>query len=260
MIRLNTTRYRRWLTTFFVVSSLILTACASSGGGGTNSGDTPEGLYGAAKRALTRGDYLTAIDLFESLGAQFPFGTYTQKAQLEVTYAYYKQDEYDNAIAAADRYIKLYPRDETVDYAMYMKGLSNFSRGGSPMERFFPRKLAYVDQNWLRSAYVEFDSLVRRYPDSQYAEDAIERMSYLRDEMARHELITARYYYNRGAMVASVNRVIYLLEHFKDSKHVPNALALMASAQKSLGQLDLFEDTLRVLSETDPEHPALARL
>jgi len=243
-----------------VVLPLALSACASTNDTGGVSSGTPEGLYGIAKRAMNRGDYLTAIDVFESLGAQFPFGTFTQQAQLEVTYAYYKQDEYDNAIAAADRFIKLYPRNESVDYAVYMKALSHFSRGGSPMERFFPRTLAHVDQNWLRSSYVEFDSLVRRFPESKYAEDAIKRMAYLRDEMARHELITARYYYNRGAMVASVNRVTYLLEHYKESKHVANALALMASAQTSLGQTELAQDTLRVLTETDPEHPALSQL
>jgi len=236
---------------------IALTACATPQDSAPDAAGTPEGLYGTAKRALNRGDYLTAIDVFEALGAQFPFGTFTQQAQLEVIYAYYKQDEYDNAIAAADRFIKLYPRNNFVDYAIYMKGLAHFGRGGSPMERFFPRELAHVDQNWLRSSYVEFDTLVRRYPNSKYADDAVQRMAFLRDEMARHELTTARNYYNRGAMVASVNRVTYLLEHFKESKHVPNALALMASAQRSLGQNDLAADTLRVLQETDPEHPAL---
>lgn len=259
MIRLNTPRHRGWLVLLCLVLPLTFSACASNSGSSPST-DTPEGLYGVAKRALDRGDYITAIDVFEALGAQFPFGTFTQKAQLDVIYAYFKQDEHDNAIAAADRYIKLYPRDETVDYAIYMKGLANFARGGSAMERLFPRELAYVDQNWLRAAYVEFDSLVRRYPESEFARDSIERMAYLRDEMARHELNTARYYYKRGAMVASVNRVTYLLEHFKDSKHTPNALALMASAQQSLGQLDLATDTLRVLAETDPKHPALAQL
>lgn len=242
-----------------IITPLILTGCASSSGGGVNAG-TPEGLYRVAKRALDRKDYLTAIDVYESLGAQFPFGTFTQRAQLDVIFAYFKQDEYDNAISAAERYIKLYPRDESVDYAMYMKALANFGRGGSPMERLFPRELAFVDQNWLRNAFVDFDALVRRYPDSEFTKDAIERMAFLRDEMARHELTTARYYYDRGAMVASVNRVTYLIEHFKDSKHTPNALALMASAQRSMGQLDLAKDTLRVLAETDPEHPALALL
>ncbi len=243
-----------------LVMPLIFSGCATSAGSGSSDIQTPEGMYNIAKRAMNRGDFLTAIDVYEALGAQFPFGTFTQNAQLDVIFAYFKQDEYDNAISAAERYIKLYPRDDSVDYAMYMKALANFGRGGSPMERLFPRQLAHLDQNWLRNAYVDFDSLVRRYPDSDFTEDAIERMAFLRDEMARHELTTARYYYNRGAMVASVNRVTYLLEHFRDSKHTPNALALMASAQRSMGQTDLAQDTLRVLAETDPEHPALARL
>lgn len=261
MILLNTAPIRRWLSLLCIVGSLAFAGCStSSGGAGSVGAGTPEGLYTVAKRALDSGDYLTAIDVYEALGAQFPFGPFTQRAQLEVTFAYFKQNEYDNAIAAADRYIKLYPRDQSVDYALYMKGLANFSRGGSPTERIFPRNLSQVDQNWLRASYVEFDTLVRRYPESEYTTDAIERMSFLRDSMAQHELVTARYYYNRGAMVASVNRVTYLLEHFKGSKHVPNALALMASAQRSLGQDDLAQDTLRVLSQTDPNHPALARL
>ena len=262
MIRPYKASIRLWLSTICILCAFGLSGCSSSGGGaiGSTITGTPESLYTTAKRALDRGDYLTAIDVYEALGAQFPFGTYTQRAQLEVTFAYYKQDEYDNAIAAADRYIKLYPRDNSVAYALYMKGLANYSRGGSTTERIFPRNLSQVDQNWLRASYVEFDTLVRRYPESEYTEDAIARMAFLRDSMAQHELTTARYYYNRGAMVASVNRATYILEHFKGSKHVPNALALMASAQSSLGQDDLARDTLRVLSETDPTHPALVRL
>ena len=128
------------------------------------------------------------------------------------------------------------------------------------MERIFPRDLAKVNQNWLRSAFAEFDTLVRRFPDSEYAPDALARMVYLKDEMARHELITAQFYYDRGAMVAVVNRVNYLLEHFDGSKHVPNALALMASAYESLGQPDREQDTLRVLALTDPDHPAIEGL
>lgn len=260
MIRPYTAPIRRWLSFVCILFAFTLTGCAFGGGSKSAPLGTPEGLYTVAKRALDDGDYLTAIDVFEALGAQFPFGIYTQKAQLEVTYAYFKENEYDNAIAAANRYIKLYPRDDSVDYALYMKGLANYSRGGSISESLFPRNLTHVDQNWLRSSYVEFDTLVRRYPESKYTADALDRMVFLRDSMAQHELVTARYYYNRGAMVASVNRVTYILEQFKGSKHVPNALALMASAQSSLGQDDLATDTLRVLSETDPNHPALARL
>ncbi|MBX2836157.1 MAG: outer membrane protein assembly factor BamD [Gammaproteobacteria bacterium] len=239
-----------------VLATLTLTGCASNNTTVTDS-STAESLYRAAKRSLDQGDFLTAIDYFETLGARYPFGNYTQQAQLDIAYAYFKQDEYDNAISSADRFIKLYPRSENVDYAYYMKGLSHFSRGGSFMERIFPRDMSKVNQNWLRSAYAEFDALIRRFPDSRYVPDSLERMQYLRDEMARHELTTAQFYYDRGAMVAAINRVTFLLEHFKESKHVPNALALMASAYGSMGQTDLKADTLRVLEQTAPEHPAL---
>lgn len=238
------------------LSIVVLTGCATPAPDGPEELQSAEAIYNLAKRALNQGDFLTAIDTFETLGARYPFGTYTQQAQLDVAYAYLKQDDFDGAIDAADRFIKLYPRSENIDYAYYIKGVSHFSRGGSAMERIFPRDLAKVNQNWLRSAFAEFDTLARRFPESQYTPDALDRMAYLKDEMARHELITARFYYDRGAMVAAVNRVNYLLEHFDGSKHVPNALALMAAAYKSLGQTDLQADTLRVLALTDPEHPA----
>ena len=238
-----------------LAAALGAAGCASAPNPARDASASAEDLYRSAKGALSRGDFLTAIDTFETLGARYPFGTYTQQAQLDIAYAYLQQDENDNAIAAADRFIKLYPRSDDVDYAQYMKGLANYRRGGSAFEKVFPRDMARVNQNWLRSAYAEFDTLVRRYPDSRYAADAQERMVFLRDEMARHELITARFYFERGAMVAVVNRVTYLLEHFDGSRHVPDALALMASAYEALGQQDLAADTRRVLAETAPEHP-----
>lgn len=244
-----------------IVASIIgLTGCASNQSANQNTLVSAEAIYNLAKRALNQGDFLTAIDTFEILGARYPFGTYTQQAQLDIAFAYLKQDEFDSAIGAADRFIKLYPRSENIDYAYYIKGVSHFSRGASAMERIFPRDMAKVNQNWLRSAFAEFDTLVRRFPESEYVPDALDRMVFLKDEMSRHELITAQFYYDRGAMVAVVNRVNYLLEHFDGSKHVPNALALMASAYQSLGQADLKESTLRVLALTDPEHPAVEAL
>jgi len=242
-----------------ICATLLLGACSSAEKQASTS-TSAESLYNQAKQALNRGDFLTAVGTFETLGARFPFGSYTQQAQLDIAYAYLRQDEYDNAIASADRFIKLYPRSENADYAVYIKGVANFSRGGSFMERIFPRDMAKVNQNWLRAAFAEFDTLVRQYPSSEYVTDSLERMEFLRNEMARHELITAKFYYQRGAMVAVINRINYLLEHFDGSKHVPNALALMASAYGSLGQSELQGDTLRVLARTEPEHPAIQTL
>jgi len=253
---MNTTFIRTFSRAALLSACLFLAACASNPA--SSPADTSaESLYAAAKRALSQGDFITAVDTFETLGARYPFGNFTQQAQLDIAYAYFKQDEYDNAITSADRFIKLYPRSDKIDYAHYIKGLSHFSRGGSAMERLFPRDIAKVNQNWPRAAFAEFDTLVRQFPDSEYVDDALARMVYLKDEMARHELITARFYYDRGAMVAAVNRVNYLMERFNGSKHVPNALALLASAYQSMGQTDLSADTLRTLALTEPGHPAL---
>ena len=240
------------------LATAILLGVACSSAPQTRAPDgSAEELYNNAKRSLNQGDFQSAISFFESLGARFPFGTYTQQAQLDIAYAYFRQDQYDAAVDSADRFIKLYPRSDNIDYAFYIKGISHYSRGGSAMERIFPRDLARVNQNWLRSSFAEFDNLVRRFPDSEYASDSLARMRHLRNEMARHELITAEFYFERGAMVAVINRMTHLLEHFDGSIHVPDALALLARAYDSLGQDDLKSDTLRVLSLTEPDHPAV---
>ena len=243
-----------------VVLALSLAACASDGDPRDNDPTrdwSAEKLYNEARNKLERREYLTAVEYFETLESRFPFGEYTQQAQLDIAYAYLRQDEFDNAIAAADQFIKLHPRHEAVAYAYYIKGLSNFSRGQSTMERLFPRDLSKVDQNWLRASFADFDTLIRRYPDSHYVPDARQRMIYLRNKMAEHELKTAQYYYSRGAMVAVVNRVKYLIEHFDKSPHTADALAVMARAYKAMGKDELAQETLDILAINKPGHEAL---
>ncbi|MDO6460349.1 outer membrane protein assembly factor BamD [Granulosicoccaceae sp. 1_MG-2023] len=237
---------------------LLITGCASTGNPGDEHDPTrdwsAEKLYREATKKMNRGEYDTAVSYFETLESRFPFGDYTRQAQLDIAYAYLKQDEFDNAIASADQFIKLHPQHEAVAYAYYIKGLANFSRGQSMMERLFPRDIAKVDQNWLQSAYANFDTLLRRYPDSQYSEDARQRMIYLREQMARHELLTARYYYKRGAMVAAINRCDYLLEHFGQTPSAPKALEIMVKAYRVMGQDDLADKTLAILALNDPDN------
>jgi len=236
---------------------ILITGCRNLNPDAPVNQPSAEALYKDAKRSLASGNFVEAVETFETLGALYPFGNYTQQAQLDVAYAYFKQDEYNNAISTADRFIKLYPRSPSIDYAYYIKGLANYTRGSSPLERLFPRDLTKVNQSWLRSSFADFDTLATRFPDSSYVPDSIERMNFLRNEMARHELVTAQYYYGRGAMVATISRIKYMLEHFEESVHTANGLALMAKAYGTLGQEDLQNDTLRVLALNDPQHPAV---
>lgn len=214
-------------------------------------------LYNAAREQMADKNYEKAIEYFETLEARYPFGKYAQQAQIEIAYAYYKFEEPDLAIAAADRFIKIYPRHPNVDYAWYLKGLTNYNRGKSFIDSYLPQDPSERDTVTMRSAYDDFDQLVQRYPDSVYARDASQRMIHLRNNMARHENHVADYYMRRGAYVAAVNRASIVIEDYQRTPSVPDALVIMVRAYRKLGLDQLADDSLRVLSLNYPSHPDL---
>ena len=217
-------------------------------------------LYSEAKSELKQRNYEKAINYFETLEARYPFGRYAQQAQLEIAYAYYKYEEPDLAIAAADRFIKIYPRHPNVDYAWYLKGLTNYNRGQTIVSRYLPQEPAERDTFNMQAAYDNFEQLMQRYPDSIYAQDSAQRMIHLRNNMAEHELYVADYYMRRKAWVAAANRGKYVIENFQRTPSVPGGLAIMVSAYRKLGADDLAADALRVLKLNYPDNPMTARL
>jgi len=217
-------------------------------------------LYSAAKEELNDKNYEQAIKYFESLEARYPFGRYAQQAQLEIAYAYYKFDEPDLAITAADRFIKIYPRHANIDYAWYLKGLINYNRGKTIVDRFLPQDPSERDTVTMRTAYDDFAHLAQTFPDSKYAQDAAQRMIYLRNNMAEYELHVADYYMRRKAWVAVVNRSKYVIENYQRTPAVPQALVFMVRAYRRLGADDLAEDAMKVLRLNFPQHPAVALL
>ena len=217
-------------------------------------------LYSEAKEKLDEKNYEKAIEYFEILEARYPFGRYAQQAELEIAYAYYKFDEPDLAIAAADRFIKIYPRHPNIDYAWYIKGLTNYNRGKNLVDKFLPQDPSERDTATMRAAYDDFDQLVKFYPNSIYAPDAAQRMVYLRNNMAEYEIHVADYYMRRKAFVAVANRGEYVIENFQRTPAVPDALIYMARAYDTLGLDDLADDAIRVLSLNYPDRPEIAWL
>jgi outer membrane protein assembly factor BamD len=217
-------------------------------------------LYSEAKQKMAEKNYEKAIEYFEILEARYPFGRYAQQAQLEIAYAYYKYEEPDLAIAAADRFIKVYPRHPNVDYAWYIKGLTNYNRGKTFIDRFLPQDPSERDTATMRSAYDDFDQLVRSYPNSIYAKDSAQRLIYLRNNMAEHEVHVANYYLRRGAYVAAANRGKYVIENFQRTPAVEDALVAMVRAYQELGAAELEDDTMRVLRLNYPDSPDIALL
>ncbi len=216
-----------------------------------------ERLYAEARGALDAGSYDKAVELYEKLEARFPFGTYGQQAILDLAYAYHKNDDPDAAISTAERFIKLYPQNAHVDYAYYLKGLTNFQRGKGFTERILPMDESQRDPASSLRAFEDFSELVKRYPDSQYAEDAKLRMTYLRNILAEHEIHVAHYYMRRGAFVAAANRARYVVEKYPRTPSIPDALVIMAKAYKVMELTELSTDALRVLELNYPNHPGL---
>jgi outer membrane protein assembly factor BamD len=196
---------------------------------------------------MAKENYLTAIEYYETLESRFPFGKYATQAQIDVAYAYHKFDEPDSAITALDRFIKLHPRNPSVDYAFYLKGLVNFERGGTVLDVISARDLSDFDRSLLLAAYNDFRLLIQRFPDSKYATDARERMIFLRNELARSDLRIASYYASRDAWVAVANRTKFILLNYQGSSVIKSTLELQLRAYQALDLDNLAYDTQRII-------------
>ncbi|WP_455375820.1 outer membrane protein assembly factor BamD [Kaarinaea lacus] len=240
----------------FVLTLLSATfyGCSSTGSDEDNHETWPaEKLYKEAQREIKAGDYQTAIEYLESLESRFPFGKLADQAQLDTAYAYYKFAEYDSSIAAADRFIKLHPSHPNVDYAYYLRGLAAFHKKDTPFDNIMPQDPADRDPSSARDSFKYFAELVKKFPKSKYTPDAIERMKFQRNTLAKHELKIASYYLKRGAYVAAVNRAKYVVENYPQTPAVPEALMLLTEAYSQLKMNDLANDTNRVLKHNYPE-------
>jgi len=216
---------------------------------------TAEQFYKAAKEELDNGSWEKAVKLYEQLEAKFPFGRYAQQAQIEVAYAYYKQGETAQCISAVDKFMKLHPNHPNVDYALYLKALANFKEDLGPLTKITRQDLADRDQKAARDSFEAFKELVTRFPESRYAIDSHERMIYLVEALARHEIHVARYYIARGAYLSAVNRAQDAITRFPNSPTHREALEVLVEAYDRMGMADMRDDAKRVLAKNYPADP-----
>lgn len=221
------------------------------------SEQSAEEMYQEAKRLMDRGDYGGAAEQLEDLQARYPFGAYFRQAQLDLIHAYYQAWEMESAISAADRFMRLHPQDPNVAYALYMRGLANLERGNDFLTRTFRIDRRTRDPEPARQAFTDFSELEQRFPESDYVDDARERMAELRDHLAHHELHVARFYMKRGAYVAAANRAMGIIENYQGTPAVREALGILAEAYQELELDDLRQDVVRVIRENYPDHPTL---
>lgn len=225
--------------------------------GGCKSNDpkmytNPDELYDVAKQSLDKGDYSLAIRSYEMLEARFPFSNSTRQGQLDLMFAYYKNGDHENAIDQAEQFIRENPTHPRVDYAYYVKGLANFDRYPNFLERWFRADLSQRPPTNSRTAFQSFQQLIQRFPDSQYAPDARQRMIALRNRLAEYELHVARYYMKRGAWVGALNRAKAVIESYDGSPSVQEALEISRDAYLKLGMSDLAQKSDSVLKLNFP--------
>jgi len=243
---------KRSVLALIFLATAALAGCKSADLDET-AGWSAQKLYGEAKDAIANRTWEKAIKYLEKLEARYPYGRYAQQAQLEVAYAYWKDGQRATAIAAADRFIKLYPNHANVDYAYYLKGLINFNENSGLFSIIDNPDLSERDSKGTRESFEAFKDLVLRFPDSKYADDARARMRYLVNTLAQYEVHVARYYMKRTAYVAAANRAQFAVVNYPNAPAIEEAVFIMVKAYDYLGMVELRDAADRVMRKNFPE-------
>ena len=210
-------------------------------------------LYDQAQSRLKSASYSSAIMSLEALESRFPFGRYAEQAQAELIYAYYMNSQFEASQSAAERFINLHPRHSHTGYAFYMKGLAAFTDDSGLFSRYFQSDLAKREVIMAQTSFDELSDFVSRYPRSEYVPHAKQRMIYLRNLLAEHEIYVADFYMKRGAYLAAIGRAKYVIEHLPNTPQTPYALSILVEAYEILDYKELKQTSLVILNSNYPE-------
>lgn len=209
-------------------------------------------LYDQAQTRLKNGSFSTAILSLEALESRFPFGRYAEQAQAELIYAYYMNSQFEASQSAAERFINLHPRHSHTGYAFYMKGLAAFTDDSGLFSRYFQSDLAKREVVMAQTSFGELSEFISRYPESKYVPHAKQRMIYLRNLLAEHEIYVADFYMKRGAYLAAIGRAKYVIENLPNTPQTPFALSILVEAYEILEYEELRKTSLEILNANYP--------
>jgi len=241
------------------IAALCLLALALALGGCRKDRDdletgSAEQLYERGKSALDDSAWDRAITAYKTLQTRYPFGRYAEQSMLDLSYCYFKSGAPEEALSTLDRFIRTYPAHPSVDYAYYLKGLVNYEENLGFLERMMPARVRDRDQSAAQDAFMDFNELIRRFPDSRYVPDARQRMVFLRNNLAAYELIVAEYYLRREAYIAAVNRARYALEVYPNTPQTSEALIVLHKAYTALDLTELADGSMAVLELNFPDN------
>jgi len=235
-----------------LAAALALSACASKNNVDPTANWSPNRIYSEAMDERNSGNYEKAIGLFEKLEGRAAGTPLAQQAQLEKAFAHYKAGEQPQAVATLDRFIRLHPTSPALDYALYLRGLVNFNDNLGLFGSLARQDLSERDQKAAKVSFESFKELTERFPDSRYAPDARLRMTYIINSLAQSEVHVARYYLQRGAHVAALNRAQQAVTDYQGVPAAEEALFIMVQAYEALNMTDMAADTRRVLEANFP--------
>jgi len=240
-------------TSVFIV--LLGTGCSSKKNEKPKVNDKPPvELYADAKIALQSANFEKATEVLEALDSRYPFGPHSDQVQLDLIYAYYKRDETALALASIDRFIRLNPTHEDLDYLYYMRGLTYMATDQQFFQNLFGVDRFNRDPSHSQQAFKDFAFLIKRYPDSQYAADALQRLIFIKDRLARYEVAIAKWYIKREAYIAAINRSKIVLNNYPDTASVEEALEIMVEGYDALGIEEPKDNALAVLKLNFPSN------
>ena len=234
-----------------LAAGLFLVACAGNDEEQSEIQNITD-AYNKAQTFVAAGNYSRGIQIFEAIQARYPFSDLARQIQLELMYAYYKSGQMEQAVETADTFMRENPIHPRIDYALYIKGLAYYERKPGVLERWFRKDTSQRPPKDVELAYSSLRRLVERFPASQYAPDAEERMIAIKNRLAAYENHVADYYLRRGAYVAALNRAKNALESFNGAEGNARSLQIMAAAYDNLGMTELADDTRRVLAANFP--------
>jgi outer membrane protein assembly factor BamD len=200
-------------------------------------------LYNQALANLNAGRISEASKKFEAVDRQHPYSEYARKSLVMSAFTHYRQGKYEEAITAGQRYVQLYPSTSDAAYAQYIVGLSYF------------RQIRDVtqDQRESRRAIEAMETVVQRWPDSEYVEDANAKIRFARDQLAGKEMQVGRYYLERREYLASIKRFRYVVENYSNTRHIEEALARLVEAYFAMGLASEAQAAAAVLGHNYPE-------
>lgn len=204
-----------------------------------------EVLFNDGLARLESKDYGAATKKFSELDKQYPYSNFSRRAMVLATYASFEGGDYAEAINQGRRYVQLYPATPDTPYVQYLVGMSYFNQI-LDISR---------DQERAEKSLVAFEDLVRKWPNSEYAPDARDRMRVARDQLAGKEMDIGRYYLKQRNYTGSINRFREVVIKYQNTRHIEEALSRLTEAYMAMGIVQEAQTAAAVLGHNFPDSP-----